>query len=1059
MVFAVVGCGSTTDRTVPVESNDSATGGAELRQAWLAARMREAVSQPEYQARMTERGALLPSPAQELAARLGGGRVELELAGEPVRLELGAAELTCGNRTTRLDEGELVLRENRVELEHGAVTERYLSGPAGIEQVFEVGRAACGAEARELELAFEIGGVRAEAGEGGARFVDERGRAVLSYTDLFARDASGEALSARMEVSAHRVLLRVDVAGARFPVEVDPLFWGGQKKLTASDGAATDSFGNSVALSGDTALVGALGGDVGAFADQGSAYVFVRSGATWTQQQKLVASDGAYSDQFGVSVALSGDTALVGAPSDDVGANANQGSAYVFVRNGATWAEQQKLTASDGIATDFFGNSVALSGDTALVGAPSDQVGVNADQGSAYVFVRSGTIWAEQQKLTAGDGKSQDGFGVSVALSGDTALFGALGGDVGAFADQGSAYVFVRSGTIWAEQQKLTASDGAADDLFGIAVTLSGDTALVGAHSDDVGANANQGSAYVFVRSGATWTQQQKLVASDGAYVDQFGVSVALSGDTALVGAHSDDVGANANQGSAYVFTGGSPCTGPSDCPGGTCVDGFCCDTPCADACDVCAASLGATKNGICTVLPAGATPSTCASPKACNGTSNACSAQCASDLDCAAGFYCAANGSCQAQKAQAATCNDGAGADCKVASCRVCTGGAGRCADGYCCSAACDQPCDVCSQALGAPANGTCSLAPQGVSPTGCPSPKACNGTSATCAAVCASDADCASTHYCDGSGQCTFRKVKGAACNLAAGADCKAASCRACQSDHCVDGVCCDSTCGGQCQACAEAGSVGTCKTVSGAPRAPRPACVGTTGEKCTGTCDGANPVACTYPATGTPCKGASCTGDVAQPPGICDGAGLCSLPTTKNCVPYACNATTGVCQASCSSDAECAQGAKCDTNTGKCASTSATCKGPTTVLLPNGQTESCSPYKCLGGACQQQCSVPGDCAPGYTCEATECVVPEGGSDAGVGGSAGTGGGGAGSGGSPASGGKKGESGGDDGGCGCRVPARGGGGTRGVWLGALGLALFFRRARGRSRRVGDPW
>ena len=779
MVFAVVGCGSTTDRTVPVESNDSATGGAELRQAWLAARMREAVSQPEYQARMTERGALLPSPAQELAARLGGGRVELELAGEPVRLELGAAELTCGNRTTRLDEGELVLRENRVELEHGAVTERYLSGPAGIEQVFEVGRAACGAEARELELAFEIGGVRAEAGEGGARFVDERGRAVLSYTDLFARDASGEALSARMEVSAHRVLLRVDVAGARFPVEVDPLFWGGQKKLTASDGAATDSFGNSVAL----------------------------------------------------------------------------------------------------------------------------------------------------------------------------------------------------------------------------------------------------------------------------------------SGDTALVGAHSDDVGANANQGSAYVFTGGSPCTGPSDCPGGTCVDGFCCDTPCADACDVCAASLGATKNGICTVLPAGATPSTCASPKACNGTSNACSAQCASDLDCAAGFYCAANGSCQAQKAQAATCNDGAGADCKVASCRVCTGGAGRCADGYCCSAACDQPCDVCSQALGAPANGTCSLAPQGVSPTGCPSPKACNGTSATCAAVCASDADCASTHYCDGSGQCTFRKVKGAACNLAAGADCKAASCRACQSDHCVDGVCCDSTCGGQCQACAEAGSVGTCKTVSGAPRAPRPACVGTTGEKCTGTCDGANPVACTYPATGTPCKGASCTGDVAQPPGICDGAGLCALPTTKNCVPYACNATTGVCQASCSSDAECAQGAKCDTNTGKCASTSATCKGPTTVLLPNGQTESCSPYKCLGGACQQQCSVPGDCAPGYTCEATECVVPEGGSDAGVGGSAGTGGGGAGSGGSPASGGKKGESGGDDGGCGCRVPARGGGGTRGVWLGALGLALFFRRARGRSRRVGHLW
>jgi hypothetical protein len=336
--------------------------------------------------------------------------------------------------------------------------------------------------------------------------------------------------------------------------------WTQQAKLTASDGAASDSFGVSVALSGDTAVVGAEGDDIGANADQGSAYVFVRSGSppVWTQQARLTASDGAASDSFGVSVALSGDTALVGAYEDDVGANANQGSAWVFSRIGSRWiGPDMTLLASDGAAGDNLGYSVALSGDTALVGAYLDDVGANANQGSAYVFVRSGMTWTQQTKLTASDGAANDFFGISVAISGDTALVAAYGDDVGANAEQGSAYVFVRSGTppVWTQQAKLTASDGAASDWFGTSVALSGDTALVGAYFDDVGANTNQGSAYVFVRSGTTWTQQTRLTASDGLANDNFGVSVALSGDTALVGAYADDVGANANQGSAYVFT------------------------------------------------------------------------------------------------------------------------------------------------------------------------------------------------------------------------------------------------------------------------------------------------------------------------------------------------------------------------------------------------------------------------------------------------------------------------------------------------------------------------
>jgi hypothetical protein len=328
-----------------------------------------------------------------------------------------------------------------------------------------------------------------------------------------------------------------------------------EQKVTALDGAGFDHFGNSVALSGNTALVGAFWDDLGGNTDQGSVYVFVRSGATWVLQQKLTASDGATGDWFGASVALDGDTALVGAENDGIGANKYQGSAYVFVRSGTVWTQQAKLTALDAEANDYFGASVALSGNTALVGAIHDDVGTHVDQGSATVFVRSGTAWKQQAQLTAPDGGVEEFFSISVALSDDTALVGVACDDIGGKNEQGSAYVFVRSGTTWSKQALLTAPDGAAADFFGISVALSGDTALVGADYGQVGGNAAQGSAYVFTRSGIAWSLQQKLTASDGAANDHFGVSVALDGGTALVGAPMDRVGANTNQGSAYVFT------------------------------------------------------------------------------------------------------------------------------------------------------------------------------------------------------------------------------------------------------------------------------------------------------------------------------------------------------------------------------------------------------------------------------------------------------------------------------------------------------------------------
>ena len=308
-------------------------------------------------------------------------------------------------------------------------------------------------------------------------------------------------------------------------------------KLTAPDGETDDFFGRSVAISGDTVLVGAFFDDVGLFnANQGSAYVFRRDGAVWTFEQQLTADDGGANDLFGVSVALDGDTALVG-----VGANAGLGAAYVFVRSGTTWTQQQKLTPGDNAAGDEVGTIVALGPETAIIGSRSDDVGSNVDQGSAYVFVRSGTFWSEQQKLTASDGAAGDRFGQGVALMGDTAVVGADLDDVGANLNQGSAYVFTRSVSMWTEQQQLTASDGDAQDQFGISVAVSGDTALIRDARDDV-LDQDDGSAYVFTRSGTTWTEQQKLIRPDGESPDLFGESVALSGDVALVSAHLDDV-------------------------------------------------------------------------------------------------------------------------------------------------------------------------------------------------------------------------------------------------------------------------------------------------------------------------------------------------------------------------------------------------------------------------------------------------------------------------------------------------------------------------------------
>jgi hypothetical protein len=328
----------------------------------------------------------------------------------------------------------------------------------------------------------------------------------------------------------------------------------GGAKLTAADGGAGDFFGRSVAVDGDTAVVGAPFDDTAAGTAAGSAYVFVQSTTGWTLQAKLRASDGAPFNFFGFSVALDGDTAVVGAPGDETAAGRVAGSAYVFLRSGTTWTEQGHLTASDGAAGDSFGDSVGVDGDTALIGAPFEQTPPEVWVGAAYAFVRSGTTWTQQAKLVATDGTDEDFFGRSVAVDGDTAVIGARSQSSPTEFEAGAAYAFVRSGTSWTQQAKLVASDQDSFDYFGSSVAVSGDTAIIGAPYDGTPAGHDAGSVYAFVRSGTTWTEQAHLLASDGSPEDRFGFSVAVVADTAFVGAYLDDTAAGNDAGSVYAF-------------------------------------------------------------------------------------------------------------------------------------------------------------------------------------------------------------------------------------------------------------------------------------------------------------------------------------------------------------------------------------------------------------------------------------------------------------------------------------------------------------------------
>jgi hypothetical protein len=338
-----------------------------------------------------------------------------------------------------------------------------------------------------------------------------------------------------------------------------------ETKLYASDAADFDLFGYSVCINGDYAIVGAFYDDTGGYGgyDSGSAYIFKREGSAWIEQAKLIASDTEEYDEFGYSVCINGDYAIVGAPYDDTDGygDSDSGAAYIFKRDGSAWIEEAKLVPGDTEAYNYFGNSVSISGDYAIVGAPYNDAGGYGgyDTGAAYIFKRDGSSWIEEAKLIAGDAADYDYFGYSVSISGDYAIVGASGhdeGGYGGYSDSGAAYIFKRDGSSWIEEVKLIPADTEASDYFGSSVALSGDHAIVGAPGDDSGGYGS-GSAYIFKYDGTNWNEQYKLAANDAEAYEAFGSSVAMSSGFAIVGAPYDDAEGYGvyYSGSAYIYS------------------------------------------------------------------------------------------------------------------------------------------------------------------------------------------------------------------------------------------------------------------------------------------------------------------------------------------------------------------------------------------------------------------------------------------------------------------------------------------------------------------------
>lgn len=325
----------------------------------------------------------------------------------------------------------------------------------------------------------------------------------------------------------------------------------GYNPVTDADGSNFDLFGWSVSVSGNYAIVGARDDDPAAdvFSKHGSATIYQYSGNGWLPSQKITDTAADRFDFFGSAVSISGNYAFVGIPGDDTA----KGSVNVYEKTGTSWVLMQKITAANGDAFDNFGISVCVDINYAIIGAYSDDIGTNANQGSANIYKYNGSRWVLMQKLTDATGAAGDNFGTSVSISGNYAIVGSSNDDVGANTDQGSVSIYRYDGSSWVLLQKLTDAAGDALDNFGNSVSISGNNLIVGAFADDVGSNSRQGSANIYQHKNNRWELVQKLTDAAGLPNDNFGSSVSISGDYAMVGTYPGSI-PTSNRGSAAIY-------------------------------------------------------------------------------------------------------------------------------------------------------------------------------------------------------------------------------------------------------------------------------------------------------------------------------------------------------------------------------------------------------------------------------------------------------------------------------------------------------------------------
>lgn len=705
--------------------------------------------------------------------------------------------LRCVGREQHCDvprpRGGATLEGARIAFQRGALREWYVRGPRGVEQGFLVEHSPAGEGALTLEIGVE--GLTPVAAD----------RAVLLYNgpiaamrvdELHAFDATGRELGSALLASNDAIILRVEDRDARYPITIDPLYGAEPIKLLSPVVKANEAFGSSVAMSGDTAIVGDM---------EEHARVYVRAATGWTLQATLTSGTPEF---FGTSVAIRGDTALVGAYLANAGTTNRAGAAYVFTRSGTTWTQQARLVAADPSTDGYFGRKVALDGDLAVAVANNDK-----SPGSAYIFARSGTTWAQQRKLTGAS--TAEHFGSSVAVSGSTVIVGSWGAGTG-----GAAQVLTRAGSTWSEQllsgsvvgagfgtsaaiegdtaligaafdptkgslfgavhvytrtagtfartQTLYPSETAVSIQFGAGLALHGDTAAIGAIGATATAVVNSGVAYVFTRAGGTWTEQGKLFAKEGGVNDYFGKTLAVSGDSVLSGVAGARVDGVNLAGAVYTYrmlptrAAAAACKDNSECTSGYCVDAVCCDRKCDGPCESCTAALKTSgADGVCGATKADTDPRAACTPS--TGT-------------CPADGFCDGAGSCRSFAKPGTPCGPTSCTGGSM-SARVCKGDTADCVDAvtacgaYACDAltcktACSTNADCaekyrCAAGKCEPANSTCSAdrarSVNGATgaETAC-APFVCDPTSGACFARCTSEAECAGGFRCTATGTC---------------------------------------------------------------------------------------------------------------------------------------------------------------------------------------------------------------------------------------------------------------------------------------------------------------